>query len=177
MQNGDRELMKQGAMGALYLYGIQHLTEQGYSHALLGGVRPFLIDGVLQYKRKWGARLIAGDDGDPHWLMVAVTRPTEAVRDFLGACPLICEEDQGLVGRVLLDHTGSDDNERIQRQIADLTALGVERVEAIEIPRGAAHDDVDREETAQLIGARGNRRFTQRFGMRAIRRRDSNVSL
>ena len=114
MQNGDRELMKQGAMAALYLYGIEHLTERGYSRALLGGARPFLVDGVLQYKRKWGARLLAGDDGDPHWLTVTVVESTKGVRDFLEACPLIGEDEHGLVGQVFFDGADFGEGERIR---------------------------------------------------------------
>lgn len=147
IRNGDRNLIKQGALAALYLFGIRYLEERGYARALLGGVRPFLADGVLQYKRKWGARLIAGDDGDPHWFLVAITRPTRAVREFLKACPLIGEDEGGLVGSVFVDDVSSDDNERVRRQQVELSALGVERARVVALWRPGARDDRRRQET------------------------------
>ena len=138
MRDGDRSLVKQGVLAALYLFGVQHLKDRGYQRALLGGVRPFLTDGILQYKRKWGARLLAGDDGDPHWLMVVVTQSTSAVRGFLKACPLVGEDQQGLVGRVFFDGSEFDDSKRVRHQTTELAALGVDRVRAIQfLPVGA----------------------------------------
>lgn len=152
MQDGDRNLARQGALAALYFYGVQHLIERGYSRALLGGVRPFLADGVLQYKRKWGATLLSGDDGDPHWFAVAVTQPTEAVRHFLKASPLICENDQSLVGRVFFDEGDPENDERIQRQTAELSALGIARVQATGLPRIDTESDVVLRSAAQQTG-------------------------
>ena len=146
IRNGDRNLVKQGVLAALYLFGIRYLEERGYARALLGGVRPFLTDGVLQYKRKWGARLIAGDDGDPHWFLVAITQPTRAVREFLKACPLIGEDEEGLVGSVFVDDVSSDDNERVRRQQVELSALGVERARVVALMAIGACDDSRQQE-------------------------------
>lgn len=132
VRNGDREDARQGTLAALYLYAFEHLRERGCSHVLLGGVRPFLIDGVLRYKRKWGAHLIPGDDGDPHWLMVVVGTATEAVRDFLCASPLLGEDEQGLIGAVFHDPESLEDDGRPEHQAAVLTTLGIDRVRAVE---------------------------------------------
>lgn len=147
IRNGDRNLIKQGVLAALYLFGIRYLEERGYARALLGGVRPFLADGVLQYKRKWGARLIAGDDGDPHWFLVAITQPTQAVREFFKACPLIGEDEEGLVGSVFVDDTSSDDNERVRRQQVELSALGVERARIVALMATGVRDATRRQGT------------------------------
>jgi predicted N-acetyltransferase YhbS len=162
MRDGDRGLSRQGVLAALYLYGVQHLKEKGYSRALLGGVRPFLADGVLQYKRKWGARLLAGDDGDPHWLMVAVTEPTDAVRSFLKACPVICEDERGLVGRVFFDGANSEESVRMRRQTAELSGLGVDRIHTTEFlhDRGeGGHAPSDGEQEAVNLDNHTERRF------------------
>ena len=127
VRQGDRRLLADGALAALYYYGVQHLQAAGHTHAHLGGVRPFLADGVLQYKRKWGARLIPGDDGDPHWFMVKI-EPTAAVREFLYACPLIGEDSEGLVGWTFGEEQNAAHAARLERQKAELAALGVTRV-------------------------------------------------
>jgi hypothetical protein len=57
IRNGNGEYVKDGAGCALYHFGLQHLQEKGYRKAWLGWSRPFLRDGVLQYKRKWSQRL------------------------------------------------------------------------------------------------------------------------
>jgi predicted N-acetyltransferase YhbS len=169
MRDGDRRLVRQGVLAALYLFGVQHLMDRGYRRALLGGVRPFLADGILQYKRKWGARLIAGDDGDPHWLMVVVTQSTGAVRGFLKACPFVGEDEHGLVGRVFFDEAEFDDSERVRRQAAELAALGVDRVRAIQfLPIGVRSGHVLQE--AQEIAGLG-------IGTGPLAARPSGVSL
>jgi hypothetical protein len=141
MRDGDRGLIKQGALAAIYLFGVERLRERGYKRVLLGGVRPFLADGVLQYKRKWGARLIAGDDGDPHWLMVSVAHPTRAVHEFLKACPLVSEDDHGLVGHLFADGIAPDEDKRVARQRAEFAAMGIDRAVTIEL---AVDDGIDR---------------------------------
>ncbi len=128
VREGDRRLLAAGALAALYLYGVQHLMAQGYRHARLGGVRPFLDDGVLRYKRKWGARLVAGDDGDPHWLLLRIVQPTAAVRAWLAACPVIAEDAHGLIGRVFRADASAADRARVECQVAELARLGVARV-------------------------------------------------
>jgi hypothetical protein len=140
VRDGDRGLIREGAQAAIYLFGIARLREKGYKRALLGGVRPFLADGVLQYKRKWGARLIAGDDGDPRWIMVSVARPTRAVREFLTASPLVGEDEHGLVGHLFANGVVPDEDKRIARQRAEFAALGVDRVITVEL---RVDEDVD----------------------------------
>ncbi len=128
VRDGDRALLAQGVLAALYGHAVQHLAAAGFERALLGGVRPFLADGVLQYKRKWGARLVPGDDGDPHWLMLKIVEATAAVRDALSACPLIGEDEPGLVGYVFRTGTAPMEETRLAHQQAELAALGVARV-------------------------------------------------
>lgn len=56
VKNGDDRYKKQGALAALYYFEICHLEKRGYSRVHYGGSRPFLRDGAIQYKKKWGMR-------------------------------------------------------------------------------------------------------------------------
>ena len=53
--NGQWEHVKAGAIAALYFCCIKLARELGCKQIDFGGCRPSLADGVLRYKRKWGA--------------------------------------------------------------------------------------------------------------------------
>jgi hypothetical protein len=134
VRDGDHSLVKQGALAAIYYFGVMHLLNKGYHRAELGGVRPFLVDGVLQYKRKWGAKLLGGDDGDPRWFAVRLVDPTRALREFLKASPFICEDGQGIWGAVFADDNIPESIETARRRQAEMAALGNERVVVLPLP-------------------------------------------
>jgi hypothetical protein len=53
----DEAYVKEGATAALYYYGIRRAQEKGVKYVDLGLSRPFIDDGVLNYKRKWGGEI------------------------------------------------------------------------------------------------------------------------
>jgi hypothetical protein len=52
---GDEGLMKKGVLSATYYFSMQYARTQGCPIVDFGGTRPSLHDGLLRYKRKWGA--------------------------------------------------------------------------------------------------------------------------
>lgn len=56
LRDGGQEGLKRGLGGALYLAAIQRARERGFSVLGVGGCRPFLRDGVIEHKARWGAR-------------------------------------------------------------------------------------------------------------------------
>ncbi len=52
---GDEALMKKGALAAVYHFSLQCAQARGCAIMDFGGTRPALNDGLLRYKRKWGA--------------------------------------------------------------------------------------------------------------------------
>ena len=54
VRDGDPALMKQAAMAAIYFYLCLQARPLGCLSVDFRGCRPFLSDGVLRYKRKWG---------------------------------------------------------------------------------------------------------------------------
>jgi hypothetical protein len=89
LRGGDHGLARRGGHGAIYHFICQQARELGAHTIDLGGCRPFLTDGVLRYKRKWGGTLggrlpTSYDDLGLSW-----ARFSPAVADLLGALPVI----------------------------------------------------------------------------------------
>ena len=59
IKNGNKDYLQQGVVGALYYFSLCCLKEKGFKKVGLGDTRAFLKDGVLQYKKKWGMRIIS----------------------------------------------------------------------------------------------------------------------
>lgn len=56
--NADDELLSKSAVFACYHFSFIYLLEKGYSRVSLGFSRAFLNDGVLQFKRKFGFKIL-----------------------------------------------------------------------------------------------------------------------
>jgi hypothetical protein len=87
-----REHLAKGVISALYLYSSEHLRGQGVERIGLGLSRPFLSDGVLTFKRKWGLRLT---DYSEAGCRLHLGTNTPAVQAFLGHNPFIAWDDHG----------------------------------------------------------------------------------
>ncbi|MEP7207648.1 MAG: GNAT family N-acetyltransferase [Casimicrobiaceae bacterium] len=69
VRDGDEELLKAGASAALYVFAIEYATREGCRFLDFRGTRASLADGVLRYKRKWGAGVsVRGDVRHATWM-------------------------------------------------------------------------------------------------------------
>jgi len=109
--DGDPSLTKKGALAAVYFFYLQYAHRQGCTQVDLGGSPPALNDGLLRYKRKWGARLSAQPRTHYDYL-IRWEQPNAQVIDYLAHRPLIF---------------------RRHRQLAAVTALKAEEVPAPEL--------------------------------------------
>jgi hypothetical protein len=57
---GD-DFEKEGAMVAAYYFSILRAKERNAKAVDFGGSKPFLLDGVLRHKNKWGTKIYASD--------------------------------------------------------------------------------------------------------------------
>lgn len=55
--HGDEDLLRHGAMAAVYYFAWELARARGCELVDFGGCRPSLRDGLLQYKTKWGMRV------------------------------------------------------------------------------------------------------------------------
>jgi hypothetical protein len=96
---------------ACYYHAIRFATEAGFPRLSLGTARPTLADGVLRYKRKWGASL-----GRPNtWEVFALRyRNSAGIRAALAAAPLVI--DRGPDGlAALVGAPGDNPSDVIER--------------------------------------------------------------
>lgn len=60
-RDNDPQLVKDGVLGALYWLAFARARELGVSEIRFGGTPPYLEDGLLHFKAKWGGRLSRKD--------------------------------------------------------------------------------------------------------------------
>lgn len=97
LRDGRQDLLRQGALAALYVHSIHHARSLGCTRILLGGSQPSLHDGVLRYKGKWLDGLCA-HDGPVSGNIVLLLRWRQLsgpVADFLSHTALIHHEQGG----------------------------------------------------------------------------------
>jgi hypothetical protein len=95
-----------GIFPALYYYGLLHAFENGYRTADYCGSRPQLTDGILQLKRRWGARIADGWTRDS--LFFLPTNLEAGSLAFLAGNPFVARVGRNLVGKVFLAHAPAE---------------------------------------------------------------------
>ncbi|MDO8587680.1 MAG: hypothetical protein Q7T82_11645 [Armatimonadota bacterium] len=83
---GYEDLARKGAKYVLYCQAMRVAESWGCSGIDLGHTGPFLSDGVLRFKLKWGAEVLDDDDGTGFYAIAAPGR-TPAARKFVAANP------------------------------------------------------------------------------------------
>jgi len=133
VKGGDGMLAKKGALAALYYFGIDYLRKRGWQRLHLGGTRPFLRDGVLQYKKKWGLQIV---DWSSSWFVVAAVRYTAAVNALFVNNPFFVEREGTLSGAVFVPEGTPLVDPMIEHPRREFNALGVLRMEVWQLPLG-----------------------------------------
>mgnify|MGYP001545141523 FL=1 len=88
-----------GASAGLYYYALAYAFQNGYKRVDFCGSRPFLNDGVLAVKRRWGAGVF--DDWSMENLLIQINKWNPGVEAFLRDHPVITCQGEKLVGKVL----------------------------------------------------------------------------
>ena len=86
--HGDDQWLRRGVVTGLYWFSILRARELGLQRITFGAVAPYLEDGLLQFKGKWGGVIESGCQkfGDMHLLL----DPTHATcRRFLERTSLV----------------------------------------------------------------------------------------
>jgi hypothetical protein len=125
VRDGNRTHVKNGVGSACYHFGMQYLQEKGYPKAFLGWSRPFLRDGVLQFKRNWSQRIV---DSYPNGFALRILSHTPATMAFLRNNPFIFRHDNGLYAAVFVDMDKRLSVEDIQQIDKNYFHPGLERI-------------------------------------------------
>ncbi len=110
---------------ALYHFSLQYLEEKGYKKALMGWSRPFLRDGVLQFKKKWSQRITDGHDSG---FALQLLSPTPAVKAFLCNNPFIYKNRGRFYGAVFADGAKPLSSEDVRQIDKDYYHPGLSRL-------------------------------------------------
>lgn len=142
VRDADRRHVKEGAVTALFYYSFMHLESHGYRVANVGLSRPFLDDGVLRYKKKWGVRIV-GASAD--CFVLKVLSDTPGACGFFGSHPFIFRDGDALSGAIFIDTASAPSPEELQRihqrySIPGLAKLGLYQLD----DAGAVEIDADR---------------------------------
>jgi hypothetical protein len=127
ISDGDAALMRSGASAALYFHRIRLARACGCTRVDFGGSPPMLDDGLLRYKRKWGARLSADPESRSDYL-VWWERPNEHVLDFLAHTPLIFRHDGELAAVTALDPASADEGRNVAERLRSSWMPGLRRL-------------------------------------------------
>lgn len=92
--DSDENLMKQGAMAAVYVGVIQWANRMGYRQVHLTTSAPFLADGIFRHKRRWGTR-ISLPVADQNRIWIRIRHYTPAAHLWVAANPMITVDEDG----------------------------------------------------------------------------------
>jgi hypothetical protein len=93
--HGDQVVAHEGASLALYYYRIHLAFAMGCKVADFGYSAPFVSDGVLSYKLKWGMKVETSNNSRRVYAIAAPARTEQALR-FLRANPFYSLTDKGV---------------------------------------------------------------------------------
>jgi hypothetical protein len=100
LRHGDPVLRRQSALAASYYFTMLWAKGLGLRRVDFGGCRPFLQDGLVYYKKRWGME-IGGVGPSRNVYGLRPLRLTPAVGDFLAANPFLHLDGPRLRGLVL----------------------------------------------------------------------------
>jgi hypothetical protein len=112
--NGDLQLMRQGAVDAMYYLGIRWAHQEGYQAFSFGESWPYML-GIFQSKSRWGA--VASVSPYEHkQIWIGFQRNTPAVSQFLKSNPCVIVDSGGELQALIV--TDDPDNVPPQTEAA-----------------------------------------------------------
>lgn len=95
VRDGSAELLAEGVSDFVYHHMLTACRERGVAVLNLGSCRPFAQDGVLEYKRRFGAYVAQGGSEGRGYFDLHLLRPSAAALDCLAANPVVAVEPDG----------------------------------------------------------------------------------
>jgi hypothetical protein len=122
VKDGDLDHVKAGAVAALYHFEARYLQARGYVRCDVGASRPFLRDGVLQYKHKWGLDIETPGD---RLFVLRVDVDSAGSRAFLHHNPFIYLDGEVLRGATFRNAGETSDPLACERLRKDYLIPGI----------------------------------------------------
>ncbi|MDZ4405899.1 hypothetical protein [Prosthecobacter sp.] len=129
LRDGRLDLLRQGALAAIYVHSIQHARQAGCTRLFMGGSRPSLHDGVLHYKSKWAGGLCAhgGHLSSNFVMLLRWNRLDGPVAEFLSHTSLIHHDHDGYSALWVFPSDVPLTADNLRKHHRDLNAAGLRR--------------------------------------------------
>jgi hypothetical protein len=148
IKDGNFELVKEGAMHAIWYYFFKYFEEKGIRRVSLGYTRSFFDDGVLQYKKQWGMK-IAGASRE--YFCVKPLDGSGGVISFLQNNPFIYEEGGRLKGAIFEAVEGFSEGRVTERHKRKYFMPGIDEISIFDSGNQAEKvKQWEREETSRF---------------------------
>jgi hypothetical protein len=122
VKDGDLAYVKLGAVASLYYHEIGHFRARGFRRLHYGATRPFLHDGVLKFKRKYGPYIVQRDERE---FAVTLARLTPGTQHFLANNPFINEHDGAYHANFFALVAADCDRDAFEAEAARHTLTGI----------------------------------------------------
>ena len=100
IRDGNFDYVKDGAVGALYHFSLRYLEDNGFAKVKSGYSRPFLSNGILQYKKKLSQKIIGVS---LHHFALQVKTYSPEAKAFLQNNPFIFQSEGSLHGAIFVE--------------------------------------------------------------------------
>ena len=135
-----------GASAGLYYYTLAYAFQNGYKAVDFCGSRPFLNDGVLAVKRRWGAGIF--DDWSMENLLIQINKWSPGIESFLSNHPMITCQGDKLVGKVL-EGDGELSAEFVSKMVRQYVSPGIDSLKIFGL-RGIRDDAFEAADSASV---------------------------
>lgn len=115
IKDGNFQWVQQGAITALYLHTFNYCKSKGIKKLSLGGSRPFISDGVLNYKlTNWKMRI--NRYSKKFYFLIKQHRPNKFTQDFLCNNPFISLNNGEMMINTFYQKSGKEKNATIENK-------------------------------------------------------------
>lgn len=83
IKDGNFEYVQNGAIGAIYYFAAKEAIQRGYQRLYVGGVRPYLSDGLMKFKLSVSAEVVPRGPLHKYCLRMILLKNTPELRKFL----------------------------------------------------------------------------------------------
>lgn len=123
--DGSEDLMKKGAVGALYYFALEDHRDNNIKRVNIGGTSPLLKDGLTRFKLSVGAMASEFQYQDSIRLCLLPLRNSPAVKNFLTSNPFTYFENNNVNCAVFIDKTNPVPEAEVQKLLKKTRAMGI----------------------------------------------------
>ena len=140
LRHNDPELMQRGAAAAHYYFSIVEAVRRGCKRLNFGRSRPFLLDGVVQFKKKWKTVIKENRDVERQIGLMA-GQASGRVFQVLKDNPFIVRRDDEFHGAYFLRERQAGDPNELKTSLKQIAITGLAGLTVVNLD---ADDDLAR---------------------------------